>query len=183
MKKTISLLIVGLGVIFSCKEKAKEAKTVSDSLSVATEIKEPEKENAQIINSTFDKIQQLTGAKNDTVYVTNYWATWCGPCVDEIPDFVALQNEYKDKKVKFIFVNVDAPEDQQSEVIPFVQKNKMKNVYRIPVEELIAKIGSINPELAEGIPVTIIQKGDRKEGFLGSQPKVTVDAKIKEYLK
>ena len=42
--------------------------------------------------------------------VLNFWATWCGPCREEIPAFVNLQKQYGDK-VQFIGVAIDKPED------------------------------------------------------------------------
>ncbi len=175
-----------LGLFFSCKEKAKETPVAKDSLSVNSS--EPEipadnetAEEVTIISSDFDKIQALANTQSDTLYITNYWATWCGPCVEEIPDFVALHNEYKDKKVKFLFVNVDDARTQ-AQVAPFVLKNKMQNVYQIPVSELSSRIGSIDPNLQGGIPVTVLQKGEVKEGFAGAMPRAFIEEKINDFL-
>ncbi len=184
MKKILYLSILSVaGLVISCKEKAKETSAPADSLSVETKSPESSSDDfkAQITSSDFDKIQKLADTKSDTVYITNYWATWCPPCVEEIPDFVALQEEYKDKKVKFTFVSVDDPDAKESEVIPFVQQHKMKNVYQIPAMEL-RKFHSFNPELTQGIPVTVIQKGEHKEGMIGGRPKDFMIGKIEEYL-
>ena len=39
--------------------------------------------------------------------VLNFWATWCGPCRMEIPSFVKLQDEYRDRGLAFIGISVD----------------------------------------------------------------------------
>ncbi len=46
----------------------------------------------------------------DKVLVLNFWATWCPPCREETPLFVALQDEYKDRGVQFVGIAIDDPE-------------------------------------------------------------------------
>ena len=45
------------------------------------------------------------------VVVVNFWATWCAPCIEEIPEFSRLQAEYADRNVKFIGIGIDTPEN------------------------------------------------------------------------
>lgn len=46
----------------------------------------------------------------DKIRIINFWATWCGPCRKEIPEFIKLQSEYADKNVQFIGIAIDEPE-------------------------------------------------------------------------
>jgi thiol-disulfide isomerase/thioredoxin len=46
-----------------------------------------------------------------TPLVVNFWATWCGPCIREIPWFEKTMKEFADKKVKLILVSIDYPGD------------------------------------------------------------------------
>lgn len=186
MKKYFYIAMLA-ATILSCKEKNEGSNTdtktsISDSLKTNPTDSKVEINDAveTVENTTYKEAQKLYHLDSDTVYVTNYWATWCGPCVQEIPDFVALQEENNDKKVKIIFMNVDES-NTQNEVEPFVAKNKMKNVYHISIQDLAENIGKINPDLAQGIPVTVVQKGKHIEGLIGNQSKEFMTSKIQEY--
>ena len=63
-------------------------------------------------------------SSKDTVYIVNFWATWCAPCVAELPEFNALQNDYKDKPVKVLLVSLDFREDYPK-LGRFLERKKM----------------------------------------------------------
>ena len=48
---------------------------------------------------------------SDTVYVVNFWATWCKPCVEELPDFEKANQDFATQKVKVLLVTMDFKED------------------------------------------------------------------------
>ncbi len=62
-----------------------------------------------------------------TVVVVDFWATWCGPCVAEMPKMKSLYAEYKPKGVEFIGVSLDQPEAQGglTKLKDFVKKNEI----------------------------------------------------------
>lgn len=62
---------------------------------------------------------------NDTIYVVNFWATWCAPCVAELPYFEQLDSVYKDRKVKVILVSTDFKKDIDTRLVPFVERKKL----------------------------------------------------------
>jgi thiol-disulfide isomerase/thioredoxin len=65
-------------------------------------------------------------AYNDTVYVVNFWATFCKPCIAEIPDFIRLVEKYKNKKVKLLLVSLDLPAYYPARIAAFAKKNNYK---------------------------------------------------------
>ena len=81
---------------------------------------------ADITVYNFDSFEYRLHKDTDTIYVVNFWATWCAPCVKEIPDFEKLQATYKNDKVKVLFVSLDFPGQVQSRVIPFMERMNMQ---------------------------------------------------------
>jgi len=59
--------------------------------------------------------------------IINFWATWCGPCVAEFPEFVKLDQTYRDKGVRFVHISADDATDLKSKVIPFLREQKAQS--------------------------------------------------------
>jgi thiol-disulfide isomerase/thioredoxin len=101
MKSTIIIIFVAIaalagGIIVQINNKSPEIQTVS----LAT-ISLP---------NLIGEMQSLSKWQGKTLII-NFWATWCPPCLKEIPDFMALQDEFKGKNIQFIGI---ALEDQQT---------------------------------------------------------------------
>jgi thiol-disulfide isomerase/thioredoxin len=89
------------------------------------------------------------------VVIVNFWATWCGPCKAEIPDFVQLYAQYKDKGLVILGISVDdSPEQLQSFMhefkmnYPVVQmrpevEDAWGPFYGYPTSFIVARDGSI----------------------------------------
>lgn len=96
-------------------------------------------------------------AKNDTTYIVNFWATFCKPCIAEIPDFLRLAEKYKSKKVKLLLVSLDLPSYYPEKIKAFAKKNNY-NTNIAWLNETNADIfcPMIDPKWSGAIPATII---------------------------
>jgi thiol-disulfide isomerase/thioredoxin len=74
----------------------------------------------------FEELSPWLNKANDTTYVVNFCATWCKPCVEEMPHFLEVATEMKDEKVKFVFVSLDFPTQIESRLLPFIEKHEIR---------------------------------------------------------
>lgn len=113
--------------------------------------------NAQDIPSIdFPKLEAYMTSQGDTTVVYNFWATWCRPCVAELPYFVQLDNEYADRPLKVVFVSLDFP-DQKARMEAFIaRKGITQEVIHLDVSDQNAMINGIDPKWSGAIPATLI---------------------------
>jgi thiol-disulfide isomerase/thioredoxin len=121
---------------------------------------------AQIkIYEKFDDFNKeiLEDLNDDTTYVVNFWATWCGPCVKEIPYFEELNIKYSKLAFKQILVSLDSPKKLESKVIPFVEKNALQSeVILLADGKYNDWIDRVDPTWSGAIPITLILRGKQK---------------------
>lgn len=108
-----------------------------------------------------DWIDSLRASKSDTLYVVNFWATWCKPCVEELPHFEALANSLKGKKFKMYLVTTDMRKDIATRVTDFI-KSKGLTQQVIFINEVNADkwINKVSEEWTGAIPATWFLKGN-----------------------
>jgi len=98
------------------------------------------------------------------IYVVEFWATWCGPCLTSIPHLTELQKKYKDKGVIFVGISdEDAPT-----VTPFVKKMGKKMDYKVAIDDNRKTFKSYMTAYGQnGIPTAFIVNKQRKIAWLG----------------
>ncbi len=113
----------------------------------------------------FASFEKLLSSDSDTTFVINFWATWCKPCVEELPYFEAYHEKYKNEKVKVILVSMDFPKQIEKKVVPFINdRNLQPEVIILDEPDPNSWIDKVDPEWSGAIPITIIFKQD-KRGF------------------
>lgn len=99
---------------------------------------------------------------SDTTYIVNFWATWCAPCVKELPDFDSISKTYSGK-VKVIFVTMDFKEDIDTKVRPFLIKKPLVSEVLL-LDEVNGNyfIPKISDKWTGAIPATLILNNNKK---------------------
>jgi thiol-disulfide isomerase/thioredoxin len=114
---------------------------------------------------------------NNKVIVLNFWATWCGPCRQEIPDFVNLYKEYNEDGLEIIGVSVD--QNGWDAVKPFMERYKINYPVLMYNYQVVMDYGGI-----QGIPTTffINRNGEIVEKIVGMRPNSYFEQRVKQLL-
>lgn len=102
-------------------------------------------------------VEKYIAGSKDEVLVINFWATFCKPCVAEIPSFIAVTNAYKSRGVKLLLVSLDLPAFYQAKVAAFAKKHSF-NVPIVWLNETNADYfcPKISEKWSGSIPATLI---------------------------
>jgi thiol-disulfide isomerase/thioredoxin len=100
---------------------------------------------------------------SDTTYIVNFWATWCAPCVKELPDFDSINRNYKDKKVKVLLVTMDFKDELQAKVLPFLSAKKLTSEVLL-LDEVNGNyfIPKVSDAWTGALPATLIINNKKK---------------------
>ncbi len=112
---------------------------------------------AQVKLLTINQLENRFANGKDTVYVVNFWATWCSPCVAEMPNFEKLQANYSSEPLKVLMISVDFKSKLQSAVNPFVKKKKFENeVFLLNEKSQQEYIDRISKDWSGALPTTML---------------------------
>lgn len=100
----------------------------------------------------------------DTQYVVNFWATWCKPCVEELPAFDSLLAVTGSSPVKILLVSLDFKEELENKVKPFLLKHQIRSEC-VLLDEVNGNdfVDKISPSWSGAIPATLFITGRERK--------------------
>ena len=117
---------------------------------------------------SFDDFRHHLEKSNDTTYVVNFWATWCAPCVHELPYFEKLRTEMHDQPVQVLLVSMDFPKDIEKKLIPFVAKRNLEDaVVALADLDYNSWIDQVSTQWDGAIPFTVVYNSKSRQVKLG----------------
>jgi thiol-disulfide isomerase/thioredoxin len=145
------------------------------------------KQTKQVIRAVnYDELKSIVQKNDDVLYVVNFWATWCGPCVEELPSFMEVNDQLKNKdNYKMILVSLDNVDDLETHVRHFVTKRDISpDIYLLDDNKRMnIWIPDIDPNWSGNIPATVFYKNGKKLFFIDGQiDKETLKKTIQQFI-
>ena len=114
----------------------------------------------------FDQLEPHLHKTNDTVYLVNFWATWCAPCIKELPAIQAVEKKYAGKKFKVLLVSLDFNKELTSRLEPFVKsKNITSDVFLLNDPDQNRWINKVDARWSGDIPFTLLYGRNFRESY------------------
>jgi len=179
--KRIFLLV--LLVILACKEQGKER------VEPVTQVIEKEEKKAIDVSDIsleiydYDGLEPLINKEDEKIHVVNFWATWCAPCVKELPYFEEINADYNNR-VEVLLVSLDFPRNYDSKLKPFMKKHDLKSKV-IAFDDVNQNrwIPAINENWTGALPATIIYNENKRQFYEQSFTKEELETELKSFLK
>lgn len=155
---------------FSCKKPTTEVTPPAKMVDVKT------------VN--YSELEPMLNYNDNNTYVINFWATWCKPCVEEMPYFQELHNTYSDQNIKVILVSLDFPDKIESQLIPFIKEKKLTpQVVLLDDPDENYWIPKIDESWSGALPATLIYNKDKRAFYEQSFTKESLFKEIKKFTK
>lgn len=118
----------------------------------------------------WNQLEQILQQTNDTTYILNFWATWCKPCIEELPEFEKLGTEFASKNVKILLISLDFVKEVEPRLLPFIRKNSITNKVMVLNEpDANNWINKINEKWSGAIPATLILNNKKGKNIFWEQ--------------
>lgn len=123
----------------------------------------PTKQKLEAVN--YEQLFSTIKQNDDKLYVVNFWATWCGPCMEELPHFIEVDEEYRNNKgYQMILVSLDKSTSLNDAVLNVVNTMKIKpDVLLLDDNKRQGEwIDMVNKNWDGAIPVTALYKNRKR---------------------
>jgi thiol-disulfide isomerase/thioredoxin len=127
-------------------------------------------------------VQILDREASDKVLIVNFWATWCAPCVEELPDFEEISRDYANE-VQMVLISLDEVENIEKMVNPFLSQNEITSSVKVLDDPYSSEwIPLVDAHWDGAIPVTLIKYKGKKRFYNRTFTYAELEQEIKTLL-
>ena len=161
-------LLICLLILLSCKkEEAKDQKWKNEKI--------------EVVN--FEQLEAILSQKDGKIRIVNFWATWCKPCIEELPFFEELNDSLGGKELEVLLVSLDFRDKLESQLMPFVAERRLESEVLLlddPYEnEWIPRVDS---SWSGAIPATLILQDPKREFFEKSFTRDSLFTEVSKFI-
>ncbi|NAS11796.1 TlpA family protein disulfide reductase [Poritiphilus flavus] len=151
-------------ILVSCGEA--EKKKPDTALSEPELGAEAQKDSMPLAVYDYQGLEPLLNRDDGKTYIINFWATWCAPCIKELPYFEQVRKEQLQNDVEVILVSLDMPSMWQSHLIPFIERKKLESeVVILDDPKQNDWIPKIDIDWSGAIPATLIYNNKKRKFY------------------
>lgn len=182
------LLLAAVSTLLPIRGLAQEASSPSllaaDTASTPTTYNFPDPPDTRVVEDP-QEVQRILKTHGSDLLVVNFWATWCAPCVEELPYFVDLANYYPEENVRVLGFLTDFPDQIDTLVVPFLKQRKIPYSNIVMFADPNVVIDFFAREWGGEIPTTFFfdRAGNKRAQFLRPLSRDELFAKTEEVLK
>lgn len=115
--------------------------------------------------NSLSELKKSVHKNDDKLYILNFWATWCKPCVEEMPHFDSIAKAYSNSRVELIFVSLNQPKEQKM-VQRFIERKNILSTSVILNEKNPNEwINKVDSAWSGSLPATVFYKNGEKLFF------------------
>ena len=120
----------------------------------------------EVIDKDFNSFYKEEITESKGIVIVNFWATWCKPCITELPYFEQINAEMKSEKFSVCLVNLDFNSKYKTSAVEFVRNRNIKSkVIHLNDTDPNKWINRIDSNWTGAIPATIIYENGKKIFF------------------
>jgi thiol-disulfide isomerase/thioredoxin len=177
----LNFLVMVILILSSCKDKKN---TSQEEGIVSSEVEDSTMKETIFPVYDYEGLKPLLYRDDDKTYIINFWATWCKPCIEEMPFFEKTYEEQKDNNVALIFVSLDMPSMWKSRLEPFVKKKGLKGkVVILDDPNMNDWIPQVDEDWGGGIPATLFYNKDKRAFFESGFTYEELNEELNKFLK
>ncbi len=131
----------------------------------------------------FPEFQALLEAKKGKTLVVNFWATWCKPCVEELPLFEEVGDSLGGEDLEVLLVSLDFPDRLEAQLLPFIREHEIDSqVILLDDPHENEWIPKVDPNWSGAIPATWMIRGEEKRFFEQPFDRSSLFREISEFI-
>lgn len=180
----LNVFFIAVFLIVSCAKTNKTEEKKEPVAEVVTEMEQKLNEGEGDLEIyDFVGFEKLLKLQDDKVHVVNFWATWCAPCVKELPYFEKLNEQYEKDNVEVTLVSLDFPHLYEKKLKPFIKDRNLKSkVIALDDANMNSWIPKVDKTWSGSIPATIIYRNNERRFYEQSFIYEELEEEVKHFI-